>query len=342
MLCLVIAPATAVEAQDTSAATKSVSVSDPATLAEARTLFDAARYDEVIKKLNGAAPPLNAVPEFNYLLGIAYYHKRDYPRAIEALTVVVSQGRMSTSEYRESAQALGLAHYLMGHIKEALPLLEKTKEWAPENTELAYVLGLSYLQTHQPEKARESFARMFRLPPNSAGAHLLTAQMMMRQEFEEFAEQEARQALELDSRIPQAHYLLGELAIFHARPDEGIAEMLKEIELNPGFALAYWRLGDAYTRQLKWDEAIPPLQKAIWLNPYFSGPFIILGKVYLKKKDLSNAEGILRRAAQMDPNNASAHYLLAQVFQQTNRPEEARREFALAEKLQSSSIKPEK
>ena len=38
----------------------------------------------------------------------------------------------------------------------------------------------------------------------------------------------------------------------------------------------------------------------------------------------------------------AAHYMLAQVYQQTARAEEAKREFALAEKLQGDADKPEK
>ncbi len=43
---------------------------------------------------------------------------------------------------------------------------------------------------------------------------------------------------------------------------------------------------------------------------------------------------MLRRAVELDPNNNSAHYLLAQVLQQTGRAEEAKREFEAAERLQ--------
>jgi Tfp pilus assembly protein PilF len=46
---------------------------------------------------------------------------------------------------------------------------------------------------------------------------------------------------------------------------------------------------------------------------------------------------MLKRAIQYDPNNKSAHYLLAQVYQQTGRPDEAKREFAVAEKLQGGT-----
>ena len=48
---------------------------------------------------------------------------------------------------------------------------------------------------------------------------------------------------------------------------------------------------------------------------------------------------MLRRAIQYDPNNKSAHYLLAQVLQQAGRGEEAKREFAIAERLQEFGIR---
>ncbi len=236
-------------------------------------------------------------------------------------------------------QVLGLSHYLAGHIPEAVPFLEQTRAWAGQNVELAYVLGMAYIQTRQPAKARDSFARMFHVPADSPAAHLLTAQMMVRLEFEDHAEAELKQAIAKDPKLPQAHYLLGQIAIYRARLDEGVTLLEREIAINPGNAMAYYKLGDAYTRQLKWDEAIAPLQKSIWLNPHYSGPYVLLGKTYLKKRKLSEAEGMLRCAIQFDPNNKSAHYMPAQVFQQTNRPDDAKREFAIAEKLQGSTQK---
>jgi tetratricopeptide (TPR) repeat protein len=213
------------------------------------------------------------------------------------------------------------------------------KSWAPENVEVAYVLGTCYIRTQNPDGAREAFARMFGVPPGSASAYLMNAQMMMRQQVEALAEKELHKALELDPKLPQAHFLLGEIAIYNANIELGIELLQKEIAINPAFAMAYYRLGEAYTRQLKWDDAMAPLQKSIWLNPFFSGPFIVLGKVYLKKGDLANAESILRRALRMDPNNFSGHHLLAQVLQQANRMDEAKKEFELADRLRTESEK---
>jgi tetratricopeptide (TPR) repeat protein len=312
---------------------------DSSIVTQAQSLLDAGKIDSAIETLSAASRDKPNDAQIKHLLGLAYYRKSDYPHAIEHLSVVVRQMPVSSRQYREEIQILGLSHYQLGHVREALPFLEQLNRWSPNSTEIAYALGISYIQTRNPDKSRETFASLFNAPPTSAAAYLVNAQMMVRQQFEEMAEKELQKALELDSKLPQANFLLGEMAIYHADIERGIELLQKEIAVNPAFGMAYYRLGEAYTRQLKWNEAIGPLQKSIWLNPFFSGPYIVLGKVYLKKGDLANAENMLRRAVQMDPNNFSGHHLLAQMLQQASRTEDAKREFETAERLRTSTDK---
>jgi len=304
-------------------------------LAEARGLLQAGKTEAAIELLRNVSKNAPDKPEISYLLGLAYHQKRDYVHAVEYLSAAINGLPQTGREYYQATQLLGQSHYLLGHYKEAIPFLEKTSQRVPDSAEINYALGACYIQTRNPDKSRQAFARMFKLPVSSAASYLVNAQMMIRQQFEELAELELKKALGLDPKLPQVNFLLGQMAIYHADIDRGIALLQKEIEINPAFALAYYWLGEAYSRQLKWDEAIAPLQKSIWLNPYFSGPYIVLGKVYLKKEELPNAESMLRRATQMDPNNFSAHHLLAQVLQRANREEEAKREFDTAEKLRT-------
>lgn len=304
----------------------------PAT-AQAEKLLQSGQIEDAIALL---APQLAANTNdvrVNYLLGLAYYQKNDFAQTITHLSAALPHLPAGSQPQQQSVQLLGLSHYFTGHLKEAVPLLEETERTNPENVEIAYMLGNSYIQTRETDKSRAAFARLFKVAPASAAAHVINAQMMVRQQFEVLAEKELQRALEINPQTPQANFMLGELAIFRAEIERGVELLRKEIEINPAYAMAYYRLGEAYTRQLKWDEAVAPLQKSVWLNPFFSGPYIVLGKVYLKKRDLGNAASILRRALAMDPNNYSAHHLLAQVHQQSNRPEDARREFELAEKL---------
>ena len=311
-----------------------------AALAEARALVKSGNPAAAVAKLQSLSQTTD--PRVAQLLGVAYYNSNDHVRAIKHLTIAVNNLPPETSEWRESVQLLGLAHYILGHSAEAIPFLEQTRAWLPASNELSYALGMASVQTRQPDKAREAFARMFRVESDSAAAHLLTAQMMIRVDLEEFAEVELKKALGKDPKLPRANYLLGQIAIYKGRFDEGIALMERELQVNPGNASAYYKIGDAYTRLLKWDEAIVVLQKSVWLDPYYSGPYILLGKSYLKKRELVSAEGMLKRAIQFDPNNKSAHYLLGQVYQQSGRAEDARREFAIAEKLQGGADPPEK
>jgi tetratricopeptide (TPR) repeat protein len=306
-------------------------------LVEARRLIDGGRAREAVEKLkafDGGGDPL--VEE---LLGVAYYHANDASRAIDHLTPVVQRLPAGSLERREAVQVLGLSHYLAGHLAEAIPYLEEVRPLVPDDSKLAYALGMAYAQTRQPDKARESFARAFHVPSGTAAAHVMAGLMMNRLELEDLAERELKAALQKDPKVPEARYLLGQIAIFRSRLDEGLALLREELALNPSHAMALYRIGDIYSRQLKWEEAIAALQQSLWINPYFSGPYILLGKAYTRTNQTEAAEEMLRRAIQYDPNNKSAHYLLAQLLQQSGRSEEAKREFAIAERLQSDIVR---
>ena len=302
-------------------------------LNEARRLVNAGKPDAALEALRTLPA---GDPQAALLRGVAHYHANHPVQAIEALAPALPKLTEGSLERREAVQVLGLASYLAGRIAEAIPYLEQTRPWAEGNPELSYVLGMAYVQTRQADKARDTWARSFGVPPASAAAYLLAAQMMVRAELDELADAELKQALALDPRLPRASFLLGQTALFRGRLDDAVALFKRELEINPGDAMSFYRLGDAYTRQLKWDDALASLQKSVWINPYFSGPYILLGKTYMKKGDLAAAEGMLRQAIAYDPNNKTAHYVLGQLLQQAGRTEEARRELEAAEKLQGN------
>lgn len=279
-------------------------------------------------------PPGQLDPHSDHLAGVSAYRERQYSKAIESLLRAVEQEAPDTPEYRESLLLIGQSYYLTARMPDAIQWLEKALAAGIRTTEVFYMLGNAFIQNREPAKSITAFAAMFGIPADSAAAHLLTAQMMVRQEFEEFAQSELARALEIDPNLPGVHYLLGILATYRGQPDRAIQELQTEIALNPISAAAYYKLGDAYSRGEQWDFAIPQLQKSIWLDPNSSGPFILLGKAYLKKHELANAEGTLRRALELDPQNYSAHYLLGQTLIQAGRVAEGRKMLERSNELQ--------
>jgi tetratricopeptide (TPR) repeat protein len=280
------------------------------------------------------AQTVSATPEDPHQTALALYRQHQYAKAAEAFERAVKSEPKDGKEFRESILLLGQCYYLSGKIQEAVPWLEQAAQARINSIEVSYMLGNAYIQTRQPDKAVTAFAAMFGFKPDSAAAHLVTAQLMVRQEFEDDARKELEKALALDPNLPQAHYLLGEMAIFRSNIDVAIDQLMREIAINPNFAMAYYKLGDAYTRREQWEQAIPQLQRSIWLNPAYSGPYILLGKAYLKRGELPNAEGMLRRALAMDPNNASAHYILGQTLMQQGKTEEGKKMLQRSQELQ--------
>src|SRR2546427_271549 len=301
-----------------------------AALAQAQVLIDQGKNDQAIALLNGVARTAPQTPGLEAKLGKAYYQKRDYLQASAHLEAAWKQ----KPDDSESTQLLGLSYFQLGHLQQAITLLEDVQSRMPRpDVNGSYLLGVSYLQTYQYDKARAAFARTFSAPPESAQAHLVLGQMMLRQEFEDKAVPELEKALAMDAKIPMAHFLLGEIYLYKSNVAQALDEFHKELQISPILWLVYWRLGDAYARLEKWDEAERALKQAIWLNQDFSGSFILLGKVELKKGDARLASEFLERALKMDPNNFSAHYLLGTAYKELGRTEDARREFDLTRTL---------
>jgi len=317
-----------VDAQSPSASDREVDE----TVTAARALVDSGKPREAIARLEALGRPDN--PRIAHLVGVAAYHADDYARAISVLNPLQDRFPESSVERHEIVQVLGLSLFLSGRFEDAIPRLEATRAWAASNLELAHILGQAYLQVGRTGPARQAFARTFNLSEDSAAAHLVTAQMMIRLQLENPAEEELKRALTKDPALPQANLLLGQLALFRGQFDESIVLTKRELAVAPGSATAYYQLGDAYVRQSRWDEGIAALQQSLWLNPFYSGPYILLGKAYSQKKQPATAESMLRRAVEYDPNNRTAHYLLAQLLQQAGRLDEAKQEFAIAERLQ--------
>jgi cytochrome c-type biogenesis protein CcmH/NrfG len=249
-----------------------------------------------------------------------------YSEAIAALEQAVQTEDPHSSEYAQSTLYIGQSYFSLLQPAKAIPWLEKT---AP-TVEVNYMLGNAYMQIRNVDDAEIAFARLFAVPPNSAAAHILAAELMLKREYEDDASVQVKKALALDPKLPAAHFMLGEIDIFHGQLDDGIAEMSKEIEINPNYSMAWYRLGEVLARQQRWPAAIPNLERAIWLNADFSGPYIVLGKCYFKTANYANAEGILRHALELDPNNYSARYLLGQTLVAEGKAEEGR---AVLEKL---------
>ena len=298
----------------------------------ARQLSQLGKYDEAVEALRQLAVSHPEMKGLAHEFGVTYYKKNDFINAIAYL----KKAREENPNDGEAVQLLGLSYYLAGHPADAIAPLEKVQTWfASANVDAAYILGICYIQTKDYPHAQAAFAKMFGVSPESAASYLFTARMLLRQDFSPVAEEYARKAAALDPKLPLAHFLIGEVDLYHSKIDDAIAEFQEELELNPGHAPAYYRLADAYSRVQKFDEAERLLQRSIWLDATSTGPYILLGKVLQKKGEADLAVRALKRAIAMDPNNPLPHHLLGQAYRDLGQAEDAERELKAAAQMEA-------
>jgi tetratricopeptide (TPR) repeat protein len=296
-----------------------------------RRLLQQGKYDDALAALHDIEAQHRATKGLSHELGIAYYKKGDYLNAVRYL----KKSRDENPDDSEGVQLLGLSFYLSGRPADAIAPLEQVQTWFPSaNVDASYVLGICYIQIKDYPHARGAFAKMFGVSSESAASYLFTARMLLRQDFGPVAEEYAQKAVSLDSKLPLAHFLLGEIDLYHSKIPEAADEFQKELQLNPGYAPAYYKLADAYSRIQKFDEAEKLLQRSIWLDATSTGPYILLGKVLAKKGETELAVRTLQRALAMDPNNPVPHHLLGQAYRDLGKSEDAERELKLAAQLE--------
>ena len=322
-----------------SAGSDGVAADNTETVRELRRLLDTGHPDQAIEKiaaLKSAQPPLAGLRRME---GLAHYEKGELKAADQAF----AQALLENPADREAAQMRGLTLFRLGRPADAIPLLEAARGTpaapaaANQKADPNYLLALCYMDTRRYDDARHSFAAQFGFPSDSASAYLLAARMLLRREFLPVSQTFAEQALKLEPTLPLAHALLGEIALAGNHLDDAIAQFEQERNANPLEPSIYDRLGDAYNRAARYDDAQTSLQEALLLEPNSTGPYILLGKTMLKKGDAVAAVTYLQHAAKMDPSNYMTHSLLGQAYRALGRTDDANRETATAQRLQTAS-----
>ena len=301
------------------------------TFETARELAAKGRLDAAMAQLDQLAAQTPEPAGVERLRGMIFYQREQFPQAIEAFSKAADQDPND----RESMEMHGVSLFRLGHIQEAIPLLEKARIGVEgANVDPNYVLALCYADVQRYDDARHAFAAQYGFPPDSAEAYLLAARLFLRRELRDEAGVEAAKALALNPSLPLAHELLGEVALSRADTEGAIREFEAERKINPLNPDLYDRLGDAYLRSGQYADAQMALNRAVLLEPQATGPYILLGQTFLKLKQPIQALHYLDRAVKMDPSNYITHNLLGQAYKAVGQLDAANREFKLVVELQ--------
>lgn len=275
--------------------------------------------------------------EAQHALGLAYYQQNNLAGAIRHLSAALKLERENSPSWKQTVETLAMAYYFSNRTQDALPLLEKAVIWNPKDSYFLYALAMTYVYARDRDGAKQTFARLFNISPDSPQASVLTAHFLVRENFVAEGEELIREAQKKRPDLPDINYRLGLIALTNGTLSEAIIYLEKELATNPMHPMAWHYLGDIYVRLDKLDQAITALQRSIWLNLRATESYVLIATAYTQQEKYLEAEQALKRALELAPQSYEAHFLLARIYHKTSRPELAKKEIEIANKLRTES-----
>jgi adenylate cyclase len=128
------------------------------------------------------------------------------------------------------------------------------------------------------------------------------------------AEKAARKAIELDDRIPQAHWVLGYIDLFGLKQhDAAIEQGLKAIKLDLNLADGHTLLAVTYLYKGQPEKTLRYVAEAMRLNPHYPSQYpAVMGYAHYFMGEWEDAEKYLKQAIEMNPGRLPPNiYLIA-------------------------------
>lgn len=184
------------------------------------------------------------------------------------------------------------------------------------------------------EEAKRHFREAIALDPKFARAYAALALAHSRDAVDGWvvppsqamdeAQALAGRALELDPRVPQVHFVMGQVELYRGRYARAIEEVEQAIALKPsyadGYALLAWVLHFAGRPQ----EGLEAMQRAIRLNPRVPAIYrLVWGCLHYALEQHTEAVRLLEEGAMISPHHQQLRVWLAAAYAGAGRLEQA-------------------
>ena len=209
--------------------------------------------------------------------------------------------------------------------------------------------GLEFYRRRTPEThahARQLFERAVTLDPQFAAAHAWLGRAYITEYVFQWSEDPdlidqganlARRAVTLDESLPVAHQTLAYAYLGRKQYDQALVEARRAVALDPNDADACVTLGEIFSCVGHAEEAISLVEKALRLDPHYPASYLFaLGQAYYLAGRRNEAIAAFKRLLTRNPDHVRGHFILAMIYTDAGRKQEAREEIALCRAINPS------
>jgi tetratricopeptide (TPR) repeat protein/TolB-like protein len=189
--------------------------------------------------------------------------------------------------------------------------------------EVQLALGAAYLTTGKTTEAIVVLKRALELAPNSDHAHRQLARALLEGGRQKEAIAMYRKAVEINPFYWENHNALGGASLRLGDYDGAIAAFKKVVEIEPDNGDGWNNLGATYLQTARFEESIPVLQKALALLPT-AETYTNLGIAYTSLGRYADAVPAYEKAVELNPNARQIVGNLADGYRWSGNAEKAR------------------
>jgi tetratricopeptide (TPR) repeat protein len=326
-----------------------------------RTLGDQPNAIAQLNLLQDARP---ADPRVTYAEALLASDRGDLNAAIAGFRATL---RLDPSLYG-AWQDLGLAFIKVKRWSDAVDTFAELARKQSDSVEVAYFHSLSLFNAGRVSDAEREARRALRLDAGASAAHTLLGIILASRggadaeavealtqaialdpsSFDAFfylgrveyamkdyaaAVEHLRSALRINPVHPEAHFFLGTTLEAAGDSDSALIEYQKLIEIDPQSAMGKVGLGALLVKQGKITEAIAALKHATSLDAKSFEAHWALGRALMLGESFAEAAESLQTAVALAPDRSDAHYQYGLALRRLGRNEEAKREFAIVERI---------
>ncbi len=227
---------------------------------------------------------------------------------------------------------LGVCELQSGNMSEGIRQLEQVRREDPANRQAAYTLVSTYVAVGMLDGARKILDSSLRGDVSAPGHFMRGSYAMATAEYS-LAIRELEQARRLDSRLPGVTSQLGIAHCFANSLDKAVPLLEAALVENPGDTNAAAFLGWLYKDRDRTAEAEALLNRTVRARPDDKGAIFLLAQLAQLRGEKQQAVEMLEKVVLIDAAHRPAHVLLARLYAQMKRPEDAARQREIVERL---------
>jgi tetratricopeptide (TPR) repeat protein len=295
-------------------------------------------WDRAITLLRKAEKLEPKVAGIRLNIGLVEYRRGNYAAAIAPLSSVLRD----QPDSQQARYLLGLCQVFTKKFPEAVTVLEPL--WAEKSNDVLYLylIDIAAVESGQKELDEKILSRMLAVGGGTPEFHLIMGKAFLNR----YEVAEGKTELELAAKgnpdLPFLHLNLGITYMRLGESERAETEFRRDIALEPDLADNYEQLGVLYSRMQRDEDAEKSFREALKRDAKNAGSYLGIAKLYQKQNKPEPGLKMIDAALRLSPDIHGGHFLRGRILTQLGRREEARVEFAAAQKGMQGKLDKER